>query len=396
MALNDILFRPLPLRNITLPNRLVRSATCEGLGLPDGTPRPELAALYARVGAAGVGTLITGFCFVSLEGRAMQPAQCGCDTDTKIRAWQDIVSRVKAAAPDVKLVMQLAHAGRQTLRAMTHTAVVGASSRRSRYFREAVRPLTSIDIARIVSDFADASHRAQAAGFDGVQVHAAHGYLLHQFLSPGTNNRRDEWRDGARFLTAVVEAIQARCGDTFPVFAKFSAADEDGLIPGDTVQHIRSVETRISAAEISTGTMEYAFNIIRGAHPIRQAFEVNPLLRPVPRPLRGLFRRVFLRSVERRLLPFSENYNLEAATHIATRVRAPVIVVGGFRRAAALRLALADSGMAAVSLCRPFIAEPDLALRCRNNEEWNSSCTNCNLCTIHCDADRPVRCYRNR
>lgn len=394
MPLNDILFIPLPLRNITLPNRLVRSATYEGLGLSDGTPSPELADLYTRFAIAGTGTIITGFCFVSQEGRAMQPGQCGCDTDEKTVAWKTLVRCVKAEVPEVKLVMQLAHTGRQTRRAATGHPVVGASSRRCRYFRENVHPLTADGIGRVIGDFAAAARRAQQAGFDGVQLHAAHGYLLHQFLSPYTNTRRDEWRDGTRLLAAVLRAVKASCGPSFSVFAKFSAADERGLTVADTVRQIQSVAADLDAVEISYGTMEFGLNIIRGGCPVERAFEVNPLLRSIPRVLRGLFRRLFLSEILSRQIPFEENYNLAAATQIAGRVGIPVFAVGGFRRAAALRAALTDYRMAAVSLCRPFICEPDLARQLRLNDGWTSACTNCNLCTINCDAPQPVCCAR--
>lgn len=394
MPLNDILFTPLALRNLTLPNRLVRSATYEGLGESDGTPRPELATLYARLAAAGTGTIITGFCFVSQEGRAMQPGQCGIDTNAKIGAWQSVVRHVKAAAPDARLLMQLAHTGRQTRRSATGHPAVGATSRRCLYFREKVRPLQEADILRIIGEFAAAARRAQRAGFDGVQLHAAHGYLIHQFLSPHTNTRTDAWADGARFLIEIVRAIKSSCGNGYPVFAKFSGADDRGLTVADTLGHIRAVESGIDAAEISYGTMEFALNIIRGGWPVERAFEVNPLLQSVPRPLRGLFRRFVLTPIIKRRIPFEENYNLHAAAQIAKQTSLPIFAVGGFRRAAALRAALGESRLAAVALCRPFLCEPGLAGQMRRDDGWVSACANCNLCTVSCDAPRPVVCVR--
>jgi 2,4-dienoyl-CoA reductase-like NADH-dependent reductase (Old Yellow Enzyme family) len=394
MPLNDILFAPLALPRITLPSRLVRSATYEGLGARDGSPRPELGDLYARLARSGVGTVVTGFCFVSQQGRAMQPGQCGISADDALPAWSSLVRAVKAAAPQVKLIMQLAHAGRQTRRAVTGQPAVGASARRCLYFREKVRPLAGSEIESVIASFADAARRAQQAGFDGVQLHAAHGYLLHQFLSPYTNTRQDEWADGARLLTEVLRAVKAACGDAFPVLAKFSAADDRGLTVDDTVCHIRAAEPWLDAAEISYGTMEFGLNIIRGAWPLERAFEVNPLFQPIPRPLRGLFKRVFLPPLLRRRIAFAENYNLAAAARIAREVTVPVLAVGGFRRAASLRAAVTEHGLAAASLCRPFLCEPDLARRLREDDAWSSSCTNCNLCTVSCDAPHPVRCLR--
>ncbi len=394
MPLNNILFAPLAMRNITLPNRLVRSATYEGLGEPDGTPKPELADLYCRLAKAGVGTIITGFCFVSQEGRAMQPGQCGIETNAKIGVWQSLVRHVKVAAPDVRLLMQLAHTGRQTRRASTGHPVVGASSRRCLYFREKVSPLSDAEIRRIIGEFAAAARRAQRAGFDGVQLHAAHGYLIHQFLSPHTNTRADGWADNPRLLAEIVGAVKTACGAAFPVFAKFSAADDRGLTVSDTVRHIRAVQAGLEAAEISYGTMEYGLNIIRGGWPVQRAFEVNPLFQSIPRPLRGLFTRLFLPPILKKLVPFEENYNLAAASQIAREVDVPVIAVGGFRRASSLRAALTDHALAAVSLCRPFLCDPDLASRLQADDDWTSACTNCNLCTVSCDTPHPVRCAK--
>ena len=129
----DILFSPLKLRNIALKNRFVRSATHEGWGDPNGVPRYELSDLYSELASGGAGTLITGFVFTSQAGRAMQPGQCGIDTDDKITHWQRITERVRAAASDVRLIMQLAHAGRQTLQRVTGRPVVGVSPRKCTY-----------------------------------------------------------------------------------------------------------------------------------------------------------------------------------------------------------------------------------------------------------------------
>jgi 2,4-dienoyl-CoA reductase-like NADH-dependent reductase (Old Yellow Enzyme family) len=259
-----------------------------------------------------------------------------------------------------------------------------------------VRPLTEGDILRIVAEFAAAARRAQRAGFDGVQLHAAHGYLIHQFLSPYTNTRKDDWAEGPRLLIEIVRAVKNNCGNDFPVFAKFSCADDRGLTLADTLGHIRAVESGLDAAEISYGTMEYGLNIIRGAWPVERAFEVNPLLQSVPRPLRGLFSRLVLSPIMKRRLPFEENYNLLAASQIAKQVRLPIIAVGGFRRAASLRSALTDHRLAAVSLCRPFLCEPGLARAIRSDANWARACTNCTLCTVNCDAPHPVTCVRQQ
>ena len=393
----DILFSPLKLRNLELKNRLVRSATYEGWGDPSGVPRLDLSDLYYQLARGGVGMLITGFVFTSQTGRAMQPGQCGIDTGDKIAHWQRITDQVRRAADDVRLIMQLAHAGRQTLQRVTGGPVVGVSSRKCTYFRQRVTVLDDAAIRTIVDEFAHAAHRAREAGFDGVQVHAAHGYLVHQFLSPWTNRRTDRWSDRPLFLEEVIRAVQTKCGERFPVLVKLSAVDDNtpGLRIEDTIATVKRVEELgVDAVEISYGTMEYALNIIRGAWPVDTMLEVNPFLNHIPRLLRRPWKTFFLKRHLCDLRPFAEDYNVALAAQIKQATYLPIIPVGGLRSAESMRTCLTQHGLAAVSLSRPLICEPDLPNRIRNGLTDRSNCTSCNQCAVHCDGPEPLHCYQ--
>lgn len=387
------LFTPLPLRNITLKNRIVRSATYEGLGKPDGTPRPELGALYRRLAQGGSGTLITGFVFISQIGRAMQPGQCGIDSDAKADAWKTIIEPIKRDFPETALIMQLAHTGRQTRSSVTGQPAVGVSDRPCSYFRQRVHVLSGKEIETIIGEFAAAAKRAQGAGFEGVQLHAAHGYLIHQFLSPWTNNRSDRWGEPTAFLEATIRAVKTACGEHFPVLLKLSAADDNtpGIRLENTIEILRRIAPlEIDAVEISYGTMEHALNIMRGDCPVELALEINPLFNQIPRPLRALWRRFRAPAYTRHFIPFSPNYNLDAAAQIKEQTGVPVLAVGGFRDADSMAAAVAEGRTDAVSLCRPLIIDPDWPLKIAQG--GRSSCTNCNRCTIYCDAPEPTRC----
>jgi len=384
---------------VTLRNRLIRSATYEGCGDADGTPQPKLGDIYCKLARGGVGTIITGFCYASPDGRAMQPCQCGIHSDTMIEPWRCIVERVRRTDARVKLFMQLAHAGRQTLRSATGLPVMGASRRKCSYFRQGVTVLDDQGIRRIIADFADAAGRAQQAGFDGVQLHAAHGYLFHQFLSPWTNRRKDRWGDGCAFLEETVHAVRARCGDTFPLLVKLSAADDN--TPGIRLEHTARTVKRlealeIDAVEISYGTMEYAMNIFRGAVPVRAVFEVNPLFNRISPPLQRLWKAVFLKRYLGRFAPFEEDYNVASAAATRKETHLAVFPVGGIRSLENMVACVTTLGLDAVALCRPLICQPDLPMLLETGKTRRSRCTNCNLCAVHCDSGEPLRCYLQR
>ncbi len=395
---SNALFTELKLKNITLPNRMVRSATYEGWGDPDGFPRPELANVYSELARGGVGTIITGFAYITKAGRAMQPGQCGVDSDDKIAHWKAIVDAVRATGEPCKLFMQIAHTGRQTRREVTGGVAVGASNKPCSYFRQPTKALDDAAILEIIRQFEDAALRAKEAGFDGIQVHAAHGYLIHQFLSPWTNSRTDRWADRGLFLDEIIRAIHGKCGD-FPILVKLSVADDNtpGVRVDDTIETVRRIgKLGVDAVEISYGTMERALNIIRGDAPLETVLRVNPMFSRMPGITRFIWKKLMLPAYRKTLIPFSENYNLESAVRIRQETGVPVIAIGGIRNLESMIDMVENSGIDAVSLCRPLICEPGIPRRILAGDFTNSACTSCNLCTIYSDTSHPLRCYRKK
>jgi 2,4-dienoyl-CoA reductase-like NADH-dependent reductase (Old Yellow Enzyme family) len=397
-------FEPAKIGPVLLSNRILRSATFEGLCDPDGRPGPGYAALYTMLSAQGLGAIITGFAFVSRDGRAMQPGQAGIDADDKIDAFRPVTRAVHENG--CRLFLQVAHAGRQTVPAITGGRIYAPSARKSPYFNHRPQPMTPAQIEDAVQRFADAARRAQAAGFDGVQLHAAHGYLIHQFLHPAMNERTDEYGVeprtgiGAAFLGRVIDRIRTVCGAEYPVLIKVSAGDNYRR-PFREQQFIHLIRfcdsKRLDAIEISFGTMDHALNIFRGESiPVRSLLRFNPRYRA--RSAIGRFiRRTFMLPVLRRqLTPFAPMYNLAAARLARQHTSIPIICVGGFRNGTHIRAAIEENAIDFVSLCRPLICEPDVVQKMRRDEHYQSQCVNCNRCAVMCDSGFPTRCYARR
>ncbi|MBQ9245897.1 NADH:flavin oxidoreductase [bacterium] len=370
--------------NIT--DRIVRSASIENMADENGTVNIDtLSRLYKNISAR---IIITGFTAVSENGRAMQKLQAGIYNDTQENAWKELVEKLKKETPDKQLIIQLAHTGRQTTRANA----VGASNKICTYFRNIVKPLTTEEAEAVINDFAYAALRAQRAGFDGCQVHAAHGYLIHQFLSKHTNNRNDIYEDGTLFLEKILKKIRYACGDNFQIWIKVSAEDDTGWDVQSTIETLIRVEKYLDNIEVSYGTMEYALNIIRGGFPADIVFKVNPLFNSFPQIIKYLAKLLLIPRYKKIFKPFTYNYNLEFAKEIKKNVKTSITVVGGIRKLDDIEMIL-NSGMDYVSMSRPFICEPDLVNKIKCGQWSESKCTNCNLCTIYCDSENPIHCY---
>jgi 2,4-dienoyl-CoA reductase-like NADH-dependent reductase (Old Yellow Enzyme family) len=262
------------------------------------------------------------------------------------------------------------------------------------------------EVEGIVADFARAARRVREAGFDGVQLHAAHGYLIHQFLHPALNARKDRFGLDARtgigtaFLDRVIDEVRKMCGADFPVLGKVSWGDE--CRPAFTQEHFKSLicfldSKGLAGLEISYGTMEYALNIFRGESvPVEAVLDCNPVLATRNPALRFLVGRCVVPVVSRKFITFAPMYNLEAARLARGLTGTPIISVGGYRSGAHIREAIEDWGIDFVGLSRAVNCEPNFARKLREDPGYESRCTNCNECAVRCDSGRPTRCYGRR
>jgi 2,4-dienoyl-CoA reductase-like NADH-dependent reductase (Old Yellow Enzyme family) len=341
--------QPLRLRSgLVLRNRLAKAAMTEGVADRRGRPGPRLERLYARWAAGGAGLLLTGNAMV--DGRYLERAGNVVIEDpgvlASLAAWSS-ASRKGGAA-----LVQLSHAGRQTSRFVSGQPVAPSAVAPVRVLGSFSRPraMTAGEIGATIERFAFAADACRRAGFDGVQVHAAHGYLLSQFLSPLTNRRDDEWggppENRARLLLAIVRAVRSRTGPGFTIAVKLNSADfqRGGFSEEDSLRVIGWLDAEgVDLLEISGGNYE------------------SPAL--------------FLGPGVRSSTVAREAYFLEFARRVRGVTRMPLMVTGGFRSAAAMEAALEEDALDVVGLARPLALEPDLPARLLAGEADGSRVT---------------------
>jgi 2,4-dienoyl-CoA reductase-like NADH-dependent reductase (Old Yellow Enzyme family) len=396
------LFSPGKIGSLNLSNRMIRTASHEGLADPRGAPTEAQFQFYRGFVEGGLGLVITGYAGVMQNGKSSLYHMTMMDADELVPAHQAMVAKIHALGG--KIVSQIAHCGRQTRSAATgEPLLVAPSSIPSPVFREVPRALTDQEIQGVIDRFAAAAGRVAAAGYDGVQVHAAHGYLLSSFLSRHTNVRRDRWggslENRFRIVGETLKAVRETVGRTFPVLIKLNSFEKarDGIKPAECLEFARLVEKTgcADAVEISAGgSGEEAFTMARGKFPTdailtyfrpycKKGKVVKFLIRYLAGPILSLFQP-----------PFQEGYNLETAAMVKKAISLPVITVGGMRTKAFMEAAVREGKTDFVSMARPLLLEPDLANKFRSGESDAAQCDNCNICLMAADAV-PIRCHKD-
>lgn len=355
------LFEPIRINSLQLRNRFVRSATGDGTADESGMVTDRSVAIYEKLGKGGSGLIVTGHAFVSPAGQSSL-TQYGIYDDTMIPGLRRLVEIVHQGG--AKIAIQISHAGIRSKYALQEGMVMQAVSCVPE-IPGMYRVMTDQNIKEVISKFVSASQRAVEAGFDAIQLHGAHGYLISQFLSPLYNNRNDCWGGSPRkrraFPLEVIRSVRKAIGFNFPLLIKLGVRDEKGggLTLEEGLETAEALVTQgIDAIEVSCG-FETA---IKTAHP--------------DEPERAYFR------------------NMAAA--IKRVVAVPVIAVGGIR---SLKMArdIVDSGDAdLISMCRPFICEPSLITRWQKGFEAPSTCISCNNCLTILRASRPMECIKNQ
>jgi 2,4-dienoyl-CoA reductase-like NADH-dependent reductase (Old Yellow Enzyme family) len=410
----DILFQPLQFRNLTVKNRLFRANISGRIDNYNGSGTPARIAWEEKFARGGVGAIISAHVPVTLRGRIL-PNYATIDRDERIEFWSKVVKRVHAH--DCRFILQLSHSGHQQDIAGVENLdrTPGSSTGKPDFFNGIpTHAMTLAEIDEVVGLFVAGARRAQAAGCDGIELHACNGYLFTQFLSPAINDRTDEYggslENRARLLRRVVKAIRAAVGRDFHLQVKLTAVDyydaiEPWLPAGtsieDSIQVAQWLEADgVDALHVSVGGYFPHPRNPPGAWAAKDAPQVyESMLASGSHTGRNYLAFRFAKSLttliwERTTKHLAvEGISLAEAARIKASVTVPVISTGGYQRASLIRAAITGGSCDAVSIGRPLLANPNLPLMfAQGRDEAPEPCTFCNKCLVRVLED-PLGCY---
>jgi 2,4-dienoyl-CoA reductase-like NADH-dependent reductase (Old Yellow Enzyme family) len=339
------LFETTTIKNLILPNRFVRSATWEGLAADDGAVTQRLIDVAVRLALGGVGLIISGHAYISREGQAGL-WQLGVYSDELIPGLTEMTKAVHQRGG--KIAMQLAHAGSKAASHLSGLDPIGPSTAEiggSHIGKE----MNKKDIEKVIQAFAAAALRAKRAGFDAIQIHGAHGYLVSQFLSPYFNRRTDEYggsiQNRTRFVVELLEAVRKAVGSEFPVFIKLNS--EDFLPNGLTVDEMISASEILEKAGMDSIEMSGGTFLSGKNYPSRQG-----------KPGQGEH----------------EAYYEAAARRCKKALKIPLMLVGGLRTFETAERLVLENVADYIAMCRPFIREPELVNRWKSGDRKPALC----------------------
>jgi len=383
------IFSPAKLAGLELKNRLIRAGCFEGM-CQGGQVTDELIEHHRRLAAGGVAMTTVAYCSVSADGRAF---------DHELWMRGEIIPDLRRLTSAVHqegglASIQLGHSGFFTNRKVIGRRPLGASAKWCLFMRSYCSEMTHSDIDEKVVDFTHAANMARSAGFDAVEIHAGHGYLLSQFLSPWTNRRRDAFggslQNRLKFPVKVIEKTRDILGSDFPILIKMNQVD--GMKKGISIDESEFIakafeKAGASALVPSSGfTSRVPFLMLRGRLPVRE-MSANQS---------NWVDRVGLKMFGRLMVPehpYSPLFQLGGACRIQKAVDIPVIYIGGVESRATVVKAI-DSGFSFVQLGRATIQDPYFVKKLESGELEQSPCDHCNRCVAAMDAGG-VYCVSN-
>lgn len=338
------LFDFLTVGDLHLRNRVMRSATAEFVADREtGAPTAEMGRIYRELAEGKVGLIVTGHACVSFSGRAHARMAAMADDDL-ISSWREVIRPAQEAGG--RVMMQINHAGANADPEVTPHPLSPSGVATNDLVEP--RAMTEKEIQQVITDFGEAARRVQEAGFDGVQIHGAHGYLITQFLTPETNLREDRWggdeKRRSAFLKAVVAEIRRQVDPDYPVWIKLGVAGRES-----------------SGLDMEEGARIAARCATYGVDCVETSFALG---RPEWLDL----------TVEAPLRPLAE------AVRDAVGPDYPLSLVYGFSTRQCMERVLNDGIVQLISLCRPLIAESDLVHKMEEGLAEEVACVRCDLC----------------
>jgi len=411
----DVIFTPLQFRRLTVKNRIFRSSISGRFDNEDGSLTQTRINWECKFAAGGIGAIISSYVPVLMEGRIIA-GYATIHRDDFIKLWERLGQAVHQF--DCKFIVQLSHSGRQMDLPGVHNQhrpSLSSTSRKESLHGFPCRAMSKAEIDQVIAAFAAGAWRAREAGLDGVELHAANGYLFTQFLSSGINDRRDEYggslQNRARFLLDAIAAIRAKVGRDFHLQVKLSAIDRNNVIPwegkgnslADTIEVAKWCETAgADALHVSSGSLfphplnppgDFDFETIATTYDAMissgaSCFRNFLLFRY--RLLRPIFKLLWFRM--KRGLPI-EGVSLDECRAIKAAVKIPVINTGGYQSADFIRRAIESEACDGVAIARSLVANNDLARQWRAGRDLpERPCTYCNKCLLNAPKN-PMGCY---
>ena len=360
------LFSPGKIGTIKIKNRIVRSATFEGMASREGYVRDELIELYTNLAQGGTGLIITGA--TAVDSRYSVGSRCQCLNDDSFMSGQQQLVKAVHEYPDVKIGAQLAHNGR--LGPHPKYKPVAPSPVIYKATGKVPRELTTDEIEVIIKKFVAAGRRAFECGYDLMQLHGCHGYLLSSFLSPYTNKRTDDFggttEKRTRILIDIYNQLRDEVGKNYPILVKMQVIDD---IPGGL-----TIEEAKKIAKILVNVGYDAIEPSGGSSELEMESSNHLPSKKVKNPE-------------------DENYLLPAAKELKPLMRKiPLILVGGIRNPLSAEKFLQEDSCDFISLSRPLINDPHLPNRWKAGDLTPASCVSCNSCLIAIFMGQPVHC----
>ncbi|WP_121253084.1 NADH:flavin oxidoreductase [Nocardioides ferulae] len=380
-------FAPATLGPVRLRNRVVKAATFEGRS-PQGQVTDDLIDYHLAPARGGVGLTTVAYLAVAPEGRTHREViVVGDDTLAGLTRLADAVHGEGAA-----IAGQVGHAGPVANGRSNKVKAIAASSMPSPLSMQMIRTASEADLTRVTRAYVAAARTLVRAGFDVLELHMAHSYLISSFLAPGLNRRKDRWggslENRARLGRQVARAVREEVGDAVAVTAKVSLSDgfKGGVTTAEGLEYARLLEAdgHLDALQLSAGSsLMNPMYLFRGDVPLKEFAAAMPV------QVRWGMRTVgksFLKSY-----PFEEAYLREKALRFRSELAMPLMLLGGINRRDTMEQAMAE-GFDFVAMGRALLREPDLVRRLEEERVSEGSCIHCNRCmpTIYSRTVCPV------